>query len=129
MMPGLSLKKSGSMEESYDLFQAMSDDAGIELKEVRVDGGAANNNFLLQFLAGISGSRVQRPINTETTAAGSAFLAGLAVDFWNSRKEIENIRRVDVVFQPDMAEKTRQELYRGWTRAIKTVLDWTNSGS
>jgi len=113
--------------QSYDLFQAMSDDAGIELKEVRADGGAANNNFLLQFLAGISGSRVQRPVNTETTAAGSAFLAGLAVNFWESKVEIEKIRRVDVVFQPAMEDKTRQKLCRGWKRAVKTVLNWTNS--
>ncbi len=111
--------------QSYDLFKAMEEDAGIDIKEVRVDGGAARNDFLLQFLSNICNNKVQRPVNTETTAAGSAYLAGLAVGFWDSLDEIKNIRRVDKTFTPDMKEENRQQSYAGWKRAIDTVINWT----
>ncbi|SDL61902.1 glycerol kinase [Halarsenatibacter silvermanii] len=81
--------------QSQDLLEAMYDDTGIECREIRVDGGAASNGFLLQFLADIADTTVQRPVNTETTAAGAAYLAGLAVNLWSDKEEIRGMRRVD----------------------------------
>lgn len=110
--------------QSQDLLKAMQEDTDIEIKEIRVDGGAAQNNFLLQFLADISGKVVQRPVNTETTAAGSAYLAGLAVDYWDDLQEITKLREVDKDFEPEITQETRNKFLRDWDNAVESALKW-----
>ncbi len=110
--------------QSQDLLEAMQEDSGIEIKEIRVDGGASQNNFLLQFLADISHKVVQRPVNTETTAAGSAYLAGLAVDYWNDLQEIAKLREVDKEFEPEISLATRNEYLEDWRNAVESALNW-----
>ncbi|MFW6378304.1 MAG: glycerol kinase GlpK [Bacillota bacterium] len=112
--------------QSKDLLMAMVEDTGIKFKEVRVDGGASANNFLLQFMADMIDTEVQRPADTETTAAGSAFLAGLAVGFWDSLDEIKEIRNVENIFEADLDSEKRGELYNGWQKAIQGTLSWAD---
>jgi glycerol kinase len=99
----------------------MNLDSGIELTELRVDGGASKNDFLMQFQADILGVTVDRPKLVETTAAGSAYLAGLAVGVWNSPSELDQIRHTDCRFEPQMEEQKRRGLYRGWHQAVARV--------
>jgi glycerol kinase len=99
----------------------MNLDSGVELKELRVDGGASKNDFLMQFQADILGVTVDRPKLVETTAAGSAYLAGLAVGVWNSPSELDHVRRTDCRFEPQMEDRQRQELYQGWHDAVDRV--------
>lgn len=107
-----------------DLVGAMGGDAGIGLEALRVDGGAAVNDGLLQFQADLLGVPVERPTVIETTAWGAAALAGLAVGFWGSPAEIVAVRRVDRRFEPAMAAGRRTELLRGWHRAVERSRDW-----
>lgn len=111
--------------QSQDLLSSMVADSGITLKELRVDGGAAANNLLLQFLADITHVQVERPVNTETTAAGAAFLAGLAVGFWQSQEEILEKRITDEIFLPQRSPEEGRLLYEGWQRAVKALLFWS----
>lgn len=110
---------------SYDVIKAMVEDSGIDLKDIKVDGGAAVNNFLLQFLADITGSRVERPVNLETTVTGAAYLAGLAVGFWQDKKDILSSREIDASFESKISIKERNKLYQGWQKAIETVNYWS----
>ncbi|AFK21649.1 glycerol kinase GlpK [Pyrococcus sp. ST04] len=96
----------------------------IEIKELRVDGGATANNFLMQFQADILGKRVIRPAVRETTALGAAYLAGLAVDFWKDLEEITALWKSERIFEPRMDEAMRNKLYRGWKEAVKRALGW-----
>ena len=107
--------------QSRDIFDVMKLDSGIELTELRVDGGASKNDFLMQFQADMLGVTVDRPKMVETTAAGSAYLAGLAVGVWNSPSELDQIRRTDCRFEPQMEDQQRQELYQGWHEAVARV--------
>ena len=107
--------------QSRDIVEVMNLDSGIELNELRVDGGASKNDFLMQFQADILGVTVDRPKLVETTAAGSAYLAGLAVGVWNSPSELDQIRRTDCRFEPRMEDPQRQELYQGWQNAVARV--------
>ena len=107
--------------QSRDIVEVMNLDSGVELKELRVDGGASKNDFLMQFQADILGVTVDRPKLVETTAAGSAFLAGLAVGVWNSPSELDHVRRSDCRFEPQMENGQRQELYQGWSKAVARV--------
>jgi len=107
--------------QARDIVDVMNIDSGIELKELRVDGGASKNDFLMQFQADILGVTVDRPKLVETTAAGSAYLAGLAVGVWNSPSELDQIRRTDCRFEPQMESDVAQELYAGWQRAVARV--------
>ncbi len=104
--------------QTRELVEAMEADAGSPLSELRVDGGAAVNNFLLQFQADILDRPIVRPADTETTALGAALLAGLATGFWSGLSEIESFWRVDRRFDPRMAEGERQRLYAGWQEAV-----------
>jgi glycerol kinase len=99
----------------------MNLDSGIDLTELRVDGGASKNNFLMQFQADILGVPVDRPELVETTAAGSAFLAGLAVGVWSSPEDLNRARDRDCIFQPNMAHDQRESLYAGWRQAVARV--------
>lgn len=104
-----------------DLIAAAERDTGIELVELRVDGGATANNFLMQFQADILGVPVNRPRDIETTALGAAFLAGLATGFWQSWDELASNREIDRVFYPKMKDEQRRKLLSGWREAVARV--------
>ena len=104
--------------QTRELVEAMEADSGERLKELRVDGGAAANNFLMQFQADILGCRIVRPADTETTALGAAYLAGLATGFWKSVEELESFWESERVFEPQMGDARRADLYAGWKAAV-----------
>jgi glycerol kinase len=110
--------------QTKDVLQAMEEDSGITLKELKVDGGAVANNFLMQFQSDILGVPVHRPKVIETTALGASYLAGLAVDFWKDTEEISTKWNVDRVFNPKMNEEDREKIYRGWKKAVNRSLAW-----
>lgn len=110
--------------QTKDVLKAMQEDSGIELKALKVDGGAVANNFLMQFQSDILGVPVDRPEVTETTALGAAYLAGLAVGFWQDRNEIAAKWNVDRTFKPVMETDTREAKYDGWKRAVERALKW-----
>ena len=112
--------------QSYDVIKAMEADAGLELKAIQVDGGAAKNNFLMQFQADILGVDVVRPVVTESTALGAVCLAGLAVGFYDSQDDIKNNAGVDRVFISAMADDRRKKLVHGWTEAVKRSFGWAS---
>lgn len=107
--------------QTNDVLHAMETDSEMDLKTLRVDGGAVSNNFLMQFQSDILGVPVERPKVQETTALGAAYLAGLAVGFWKDRKEIEEQWQVDRKFVPTMTDKKREKLYGGWKMAVKAA--------
>lgn len=113
--------------QTRDVLEVMKEDSGIDLKELKVDGGAAANNFLMQFQADILDVPVLRPQNTETTAQGAAFLAGLESGMWSTKSEIMEIWTLDRRFTPCMEEKEREEKYRGWKRAAERSCNWIDS--
>jgi glycerol kinase len=104
--------------QTRDLVAAMEADTGHKLKELRVDGGAAANNFLMQFQADILGSRIVRPADIETTALGAAYLAGLATGVYKSIGELEQFWKSERVFEPQMPAGRREELLAGWKNAV-----------
>ena len=110
--------------QSSDLIRAMEEDAGISLNDIKVDGGASANNFLMKFQANITDRAVRRPKCIETTAMGAAFLAGLAVGFWKDREELTHIWELGRVFVPEMDETERAMLLKGWKKAVKCALVW-----
>jgi len=110
--------------QTRDVLEAMMEDSGIRISELKVDGGAAVNNYLMQLQANILGVRVVRPMVTETTSLGAAYSAGLAVGFWRDLDEIRRNWRVDKVFVPKWDEKRREGMYRGWRRAVERSLGW-----
>ena len=113
--------------QSADVLKAMEQDAGIAVREMRVDGGAAKNDLLLQFQADILGLPVVRPQITETTAQGAAFLAGLALGLWSSKEEVAGQWRSERRFEPGISENRRVELLQGWQRALAQTLAWARS--
>jgi glycerol kinase len=108
-----------------DVLEAMVAGSGLRLAEIRVDGGAATNNFLAQFQADIAGVAVRRPKMLETTALGAAYLAGLGIGFWKSAQEIETLREVGQCFTPHMEASERQALRRDWARALERAKGWS----
>lgn len=104
--------------QSNDLLTAMIADSGLSICSIRVDGGAAANGFLMQFQADISNTEIIRPENSEATALGAAFLAGLAVGFWKDKSELTDISSAVTEFSPSINEKTRTELLSGWKNAV-----------
>ena len=111
--------------QSFDVLSAIIADTGIDINELKVDGGASANNFLMQFQADIIGKRVRRPMIRETTALGAAYLGGLAVGLWNSLDEIKNNWTLDKVYEPNMDEATKKTLIAGWSKAVGRSRDWT----
>jgi glycerol kinase len=107
--------------QTRELVEAMEADSGEELKELRVDGGGAANDFLMQFQADILGKRIMRPADVETTALGAAYLAGLATGYFRNLDEVEGFWKADKVFEPGMGWERREELYSGWKRAIARI--------
>ncbi len=110
--------------QSYDLLKAMEADAGIPIAELRVDGGATHNNMLMQFQSDIVNTKVIRPTMVETTALGAAYLAGLAVGFWENIEELRTKWNVDKVFTPNITAAFREQQISGWKRAIKATNNW-----
>ena len=110
--------------QTRDVLAAMQADAGLQLSTLRVDGGAIANNFLAQFQADILGVPVQRPQQLETTALGAAYLAGLAVGFWQSREEIAKHWAIGHDFAPALDTTERESLYRDWKRAVGATLEF-----
>ena len=106
--------------QSRDVVETMAADAGRPIHVMRVDGGAAANNFLMQFQADVLGTTVDRPKVVETTALGAAMLAGLGVGLW-SQADLARVRAVDRVFKPKMADEERAALYDGWKAAVARV--------
>ena len=110
--------------QTRDILEVMRTDSGIGLRELRVDGGACANDFLMQFQSDILGVPVERPEIIETTALGAAYLAGLAVGFWKDQSMIVERRKVNRKFKPDMNEDKREKLYAGWKKAVKRSMHW-----
>ena len=110
--------------QSYDLVDAMEKDAGVTLSQLRVDGGASRDGFLMQFQADMLAKPVKRPVIRETTALGAAYLAGLAVGVWKSCEELQSLWHCDVTFEPKMEPEKREKLLRGWHKAVGRSLDW-----
>jgi glycerol kinase len=110
--------------QTRDVLEAMTADSGTHVKALRVDGGAVVNNLLMQFQADILGVAVQRPKVAETTALGAAYLAGLAVGFWQNMQEVAEHWAVDRTFEPQMSADQRDALYAGWKRAVERSRNW-----
>ncbi len=110
--------------QTRDLIDAMKQDSAYSMEELKVDGGASRNNLLMQFQADITGLKVVKPIITETTALGAAYLAGLAVGFWKSKEEIASKRAVSEVFEPNLAEDKKDKLYKNWQKAVERSKGW-----
>ena len=111
--------------QTSDICKAMENDAGVPLTRLKVDGGASANDFLMQFQSDMLGSEVVRPKCIETTAMGAAYLAGLAVKFWESLDDVRASWETETVFRPEMDETHRDGLLKGWQKAVKTALMWT----
>ncbi|MBD9195052.1 MAG: glycerol kinase [Roseburia inulinivorans] len=107
-----------------DVIDAMRADAGVELKSLKVDGGASANNFLMQFQADMINAPVKRPSCIETTAMGAAYLAGLAVGYWKSKEDVIKNQSIDQIFSPQMSEEDRQAKRKGWNKAVKYAYGW-----
>lgn len=112
--------------QTRDVLNAMESDSGIHLKALKVDGGACANNFLMQFQSDILGVNVERPTVIETTALGAAYLAGLAVGFW-SKAELSNNMKVERTFKPQMDIMKKDDLYKGWVKAVKRSMSWVEN--
>jgi glycerol kinase len=110
--------------QTKDIIDAMVEDAELDLKALKVDGGATVNNFLMQFQADLLGVAVDRPVVTETTALGAAYLAGLAVGFWPSTVAIAENWAVDKHFEPNLESDQREVLYKGWRKAVSRAMSW-----
>jgi glycerol kinase len=108
--------------QSKDVLVAMQEDSGIAMTTLRVDGGAALNDFLMQFQSDLLGVQVQRPVVNETTALGAAYLAGLAVGYWRDRDDITNQWETAKTFNPVMTDNERNSLYAGWQRAVRAAI-------
>ncbi|MGL5232277.1 MAG: glycerol kinase GlpK [Fusobacteriaceae bacterium] len=110
--------------QTRDVLDAMQEDSGIKLSQLKVDGGACANNFLMQFQSDIIGTKVRRPEVVETTALGAAYLAGLGVELWASKQEIRDRWHIDREFDPAVESLDREKMYKGWKKALKRAMLW-----
>ncbi|QSH41672.1 glycerol kinase GlpK [Lentisphaerota bacterium ZTH] len=110
--------------QSRDMLEAMQEDAGIKIHDLKVDGGAVRDGFLMQFQADLLGVNVERPLMTETTAWGAASLAGLATGYWKDFDDISRNRKVERIFKPEMPEAERIRVYSGWKKAVERSRNW-----
>ena len=110
--------------QTADVLQAMQQDSGITVSELRVDGGASRNDLLMQIQADVLGVPVSRPVVAETTALGAAYAAGLAVGFWDSTDELAGNWHEARRWEPEWDEARREKGYRGWQKAVSRTLDW-----
>ena len=107
--------------QSKDVLRAMEKDSKIDLAQLKVDGGASSNDFLMQFQADVLGVEVERPSVVETTALGAAYLAGIHTGFY-SKAQLTEHQKGNSTFKPEIEEKDRKQLYRGWKKAVKKTL-------
>ena len=114
----------GICYQVYDVLIAMENDIHAKPKEIRVDGGAIANNFLMQFQSDIMGRSLRRPMIRETTALGAAYLAGLATGAWDSLQQIKELWAIDKVYTPSMDPERRESLLKGWKKAVTRARDW-----
>ena len=110
--------------QSVDVLHAMENDSGVALTELRVDGGAARNDLLMQLQADLLNVPVVRPKVTETTALGAAYLAGLAVGFWSSDGDLAAHWQLDRRFEPSMSAAARDEVLERWQNAVRHTIEW-----
>jgi glycerol kinase len=110
--------------QTRDVYDAVTEEMQAKGKALKVDGGAAKNDYLMQLQADILGIEVIRPVVTETTALGAAYAAGLPADFWPSKKHLQEICRVDRVFIPKWDEEKRKKLHDGWSAAVRRSMGW-----
>ena len=110
--------------QALDVLNAMEEDSGIQLSALKVDGGACANDFLMQFQSDIINAPVLRPECVETTAMGAAYLAGLAVGYWNTKEEVVDNWKISKVFEPKMNEEVRDQKVKGWNKAVKCSFGW-----
>ena len=110
--------------QAYDVIKAMEEDAGVRLNVLKVDGGASANNMLMQFQADINNTIVHRPKCIETTALGAAYLAGLATEYWKSKDEIKENWQLGRAFESEMDKEKRNQLLKGWKRAVRCAIAW-----
>lgn len=110
--------------QTKDILNAMQEDAGLQLKSLKVDGGACANNILMQFQADILGTEVDRAEVIESTAMGAAYLAAIQIGLWKKEDILKN-RKIEKCFKPRMDEDTRAKLYNGWKKAVKRTMGWT----
>ena len=108
----------------HDVLVAMKADSGIDLTSLKVDGGASANNFLMQTQADFIQAPVRRPACVETTAMGAAYLAGLAAGYWKNQEEVKENQETDRIFTPELDEKTRRTMVRGWEKAVRYAYGW-----
>jgi glycerol kinase len=113
--------------QTMDVLKAMEADSGIAIKELRVDGGATINNMLMQFQADVLNTITIRPEVVETTAMGAAFLAGLAVGYWESQEEIQDIWQIDSSFTPSISRESINQQIKGWYRAVDALEYWSKN--
>jgi len=111
--------------QTRDVIEAMVSDFGGKLRSLRVDGGATANNFLMQFQADILGIPIEKPVITEMTALGAAYLTGLSVGFWRDKEQIAKQWKIARIFEPKMSEEKREKLYYGWKKAVERSFGWT----
>lgn len=107
-----------------DVLKAMEADCGMKLKSLKVDGGASANNFLMQVQSDLIDAPVKRPSCIETTAMGAAYLAGLAVGYWENKEDVIRNWEVDRVFEPKLAADEREKKIKGWKKAVRYAFDW-----
>jgi glycerol kinase len=110
--------------QSLDVLRAMEEDSGIKLSALKVDGGACANNFLMQFQSDIIDAPVHRPVCIETTAMGAAYLAGLAVGYWDSKEDVIKNWQISKIFDPSMDAEERDRIVAGWNKAVKCSYGW-----
>ncbi len=110
--------------QTNDVLQSMRKDSGMELKSLKVDGGASANNYLLQAQANISNAPVLRPKCVETTALGASYLAGLAVGYWKNKEDVIQNASIDRVFEPMITAEEREKKIRGWNKAVRKAMEW-----
>lgn len=112
--------------QTKDILIAMCEESGVELKKLKVDGGAVKNDFLMQFQSDILNTVVERPMVNETTALGAAYLAGLAVGYWKDKEDVICNYKIDKTFQPEMDNAKADQLYEGWKKAVKACCEFHN---
>lgn len=112
--------------QAKDVLDCMKKDTGLDLEGLRVDGGAVQNNFLMQFQADILQSKISKPKISEITGLGAVFLAGLAVGYWKDKEELKTIMTIDKTFEPQLAKETVAHDYKGWKKAVERSMSWVD---
>jgi glycerol kinase len=114
----------GIVYATKDFLETMRRDSGVKIKSIKVDGGAARNDFMMQFQSDLLDAEVVRPLNPEATSLGAAYMAGLAIGYWDSPADCFAGQQIDRVFKPQMPAAERERLYAEWTKAIKRCMGW-----